>query len=460
MTTQRKSAFTLTALVGLATAAGVGAQTPTAHASRATFPDPVLEALVAEALQMNADVAASVAAAEAASFRVEPARTLPDPFLSFNYQNDGWAFSLGERDMTFLGAMVSQPLPWPGKLRLAGEEAALRAQEVSAGSLGRARLSVEGRVRRAYFEYLAAGELLALVDERERSWRQILLVARDRYAAGIGTQQDVLRAQVEVLRLDETRADENARVANRRAELNRLLGRPLDGEIETAQRLELRAEVPDLPVLLQTIRGRSPELAALVCGIEADRSRILLTKKGFLPDFVASGGPMYRGSLDPMWQVGLGVTLPIHVGSRLKPRLAEAEAELRSNQERSSSAALELELQTRERFQNLDVALRVARLYRDAILPTDQLSLESAIASYHTAKVPFVTVLEALNTLHADRALFIARLADAEKWRAAIDEADLQPTGAMAGAAPSGTDSAASTTARAAAAMATSAGMR
>ena len=203
---------------------------------------------------MNADVAASVAAAEAASFRIEPARTLPDPFLSFNYQNDGWAFSLGERDMTFLGAMFSQPLPWPGKLRLAGEEAA------AARPGGQRRLAREGaplrrgRVRRAYYEYLAARELLALVDERERSWREIFEVARDRYAAGIGAQQDVLRAQVEVLRLDETRADENARVANRRAELNRLLGRPQDGEIETTQRLEFRAGVPDLPALLQTIR--------------------------------------------------------------------------------------------------------------------------------------------------------------------------------------------------------------
>ena len=115
------------ALVGLATATDAAAQTPDppVRNARATFSDPILEALVSEALQTNADVAASVASAEAASFRIEPARTLPDPFVSLNYQNDGWAFSLGERDMTFLGAMFSQPLPWPGKLRLAGEEAAL-----------------------------------------------------------------------------------------------------------------------------------------------------------------------------------------------------------------------------------------------------------------------------------------------------------------------------------------------
>ncbi len=136
--------------------------------------------------------------------------------------------------------------------------------------------------------------------------------------------------------------------------------------------------------------------------------------------------------------VGLGVTLPIHVGSRQKPRLAEAEAELRSEQSRRSSAALELELQTRERLQNLDATLRVARLYREGVIPTDQLSLESAIATYRTGKVPFVTVLEALNTLYADRALYLARLADAEKWRVAIDEGDLQEAAGMAAARSAG----------------------
>lgn len=442
MTTHRISALTLAVILGLARARGLTAQAPASPAggTRTAFRDPVLEALVAEALQKNGDVAASVAMAEAASFRIEPAKTLPDPFLSFNYQNDGWAFSLGEREMTFLGATFSQPLPWPGKLRLAGEEAALRADEARVGTVGRAQRSVEARVRRAYFDYLLARDLLALIDDRARSWRDISDVVRERYAVGMGVQQDVLRAQVEILRLDEARADQSAQLANRTAELDRLLDRPQDAPIETDQRLDFRPDVPPLSAVISTIRERSPELAGISRGIEADRSRVALTKKEFLPDFVASGGPMYRGGLDPMWQVGLGVTLPIHVGSRLKPRLAEAEAELRADQDRSSSAALELELQTRQRFQNLEAALRVARLYREGVIPTDQLSLESAVASYRTGSVPFVTVLDALNSLYADRALLLTRLSEAEKWRVAIDEGELQATAAMtpvATAAPS-----------------------
>jgi outer membrane protein TolC len=341
--------------------------------------------------------------------------------------------------MTFLGGMFSQTIPWPGKLRLAGEEAQQFAEEVRAGTVGRTRLAVEARVRRAYYEYLLGQALLELIEDRSRSWREISAIVRERYAVGFGVQQDVLRSQVEVLRLDEARVDQAAQVANRRAELNRMIGRPQSTAIETAQRLDFRPEVPDLESLLQAVRDRSPELAALERGIEAGRIRVSLARKDFLPDFNVSAGPMYRGGLDPMWQVGLGITLPIYAGSRQRPRLNAAGAELRSDEARVSSVGLELEFRTRERYETLNAALKVAKLYREGVLPVDQLSLESAVASYRTGKVPFVTVLEALNTLYADRAIYLTRLAEAERWRVSIDEADLQPAGGMqAGGAPSG----------------------
>jgi cobalt-zinc-cadmium efflux system outer membrane protein len=445
----RKEIVILVSIALLAPAARSRAQEAAAAAvpqARAVSADPVLDALVAEAVNNNADIVGAAATAEAARLRIEPARSLPDPYLSINYQNDGKSPSLGTRDMTFLGATFTQPLPWPGKLKLAGEEAQNRAEEAREGVLGRALLFVEGRVRRAYYDYLLAREELALIEDRGRSWREISEIVRTRYSVGLGVQQDVLRAQVEVLRVDEARAQLNARVASRRAEIDRVLGRPQDAAIETPARLTLHADVPDLPSLLQTARDRSPELAGVSRAIAAARLRMSLAKKNFLPDFVASGGPMYRGALDPMWQVGLGVSLPIYAGSRQRPLLASAQADVRSEEARASSARQELEFQTRQRFESLVAVLKVAGLYSEGVLPVDQLSLESAIASYRTGKVPFITVLDALNTLYADRALYLGRLAESEKLRVAIDEADLPAGAGMAAAAPVGAPAAMAST--------------
>ena len=393
--------------------------------------DPVLESLVAEALHDNPDTKAADASAEAARFRIVPAKTLPDPFLSLNYQNDGRQFSLGEKDMTFLGATFSQPLPWPGKLRLAGEIAGGEARQVESAILGRSRRAVEARVRRAFYEWQLATALRKLVEDRRSTWREIEGVVRARYSAGLAVQQDLLRAQVEILRLDEEAAVETANVAARLAELDRAVGRPQDAPVENAKPLDLDTTLPELSRLLEGIRAGHPELAEAEAAIQTDRFRVDLAKKEFLPDFVASAGPMYRGGLDPMWQVGLGISLPIYSGSRQRNRLREAEANLRSGEARLASAGQELEFRTRERYETLKGVLRAAQIYRDGVIPVDRLSFESAIASYRTGRVPFVTVLDALNVLYSDRSNLYDRFADAGKLRVAIDEADLASGTAM-----------------------------
>jgi outer membrane protein TolC len=423
---------TLTALVGIglvAAAPGLRAQeaaSPTsAAAARAVSPDPVLDELVAEALRNNPDVVGAERSAEAAQQKIRPAGTLPDPFLSLNYQNDGWSPSLGESDMTWLAPVFSQPLPWPGKLRLAGKIAEDQAREIEHEVAGRARLAVEARVRRFYYDWSLSNRLLTLLEERVATWRQIEVVVRERYATGLAVQQDLLRAQAEVLKLDEERADEEARLRSRAAELNRAVGRPQDAALEGKGSLPEATETAPLEALQESARNRSPELAALNARLEADGDRVALAKKNFLPDFVASGGPMYRGGLDPMWQVGLGVTLPVFSGSRQKPLEKEAQLLRSSDEELLKATRSELDLRARERFEALQASEKVARLYREGILSVDQLSFDAALASYKTGKVPFVTVLDALSTFYADRAAYLSRLADAAKLRVAIDEAGL-----------------------------------
>ena len=181
-----------------------------------------IDALVAEALEKSPALAGARAEVAAARERVAPAGTLPDPMLSLGYENDGTSFSLGEEPMTRLSFMAEQQIPWPGKLRAASKLAGADVEVVEA-RLARIRLSVEAAVRRAAARLLEARELEVVTRDQGKTWERIEAVARNRYAAGLGTQQDVLRAQAERTRLlQQARSDEAAgRVAL--AELRRLL---------------------------------------------------------------------------------------------------------------------------------------------------------------------------------------------------------------------------------------------
>ena len=292
-------------------------------------------------------------------------------------------------------------------------------------------------MRRAYYEYLARRELAGA---RRRSGTflacDLLDVARERYAAGSARS----RTSCAPGRGAPSRRSPGGRERPSRQPA----GRSSTGCWPSAGRRDRDGPAPRscgrksriFAALLEAIDNRSPELAALE----------LRNRGGSIadsPDEEASSCRTSSPAADrctaeastPCGRSVSAVTLPdprrFAAASRCsrRPRRTCGRNRADRRRRRSSSSSRHASAS------RISMRLFASRACTaTAILPTDQLSLESAIATYRTGKVPFVTVLEALNTLYADRAFYSTRLADAEKWRVAIDEGDLQPTGGMVGA--------------------------
>ena len=391
--------------------------------------DPLLASLIDEALSKNPDVAAARQAAAAAGQRPAQARSLPNPMFSVGYTNDGWSPSLGTQEMTTLGFMASQELPYPGKRGLRGDIAAREAGQVEqqAERVGR---GIAAAVKRAYYGLLLSRHLLDLIHDQEENWKQIEGVARARYAVGQGAQQDVLRVQVEVTRIEQLLAEQEAEAEIRLAELNRLLDRAPNAPLETSARLALRPVQGSLDQLFAWATAVSPEVKGAGLGIERATLAVSLARKEFKPDFSVQTSYMNRGGLAPMWQAGIGISVPLY-RKRLSAGLAEAEAQFRSSQSAIESVRLQLRFRTQERLTQLKTTERVATLYGEGIVPQDHMSVEAALANYQTGKVPFIAVLEALTTLYNDRATHLRLLANHEQTLASLEEASLDPTSGM-----------------------------
>ncbi len=399
-----------------------------ARAQAAAQEDPVLAALVREALETTPDVAAVRAALEAARQRPAQARALPDPMLQAAYTNDGWSPSLGAMPMTTLALMWSQELPWPGKRRLRGQLAEREADALPP-QLQRTLLSLEAQLRRAYADLLLARQLLGLVAEQEGVWAEIEGVARARYAVGQGAQQDVLRAQIERTRVEQLRAEQALQAEIKKAELNRLAARPGEAALDTPARLRLDPIAEPRDVALARAADKSPELAAAAAAIERERVAVALARKDYKPDFTLQGGYMNRGALDPMWLASASLTLPVQK-TRRAAALAEAQARLVAAQRQRESIGLQLRFRTEERLAQLRSAESLVALYEKGIVPQDQMSVEAAVASYQAGKVPFLAVLESLATLYGDRSTQLQLVAAHVKTRASLEEASLEATSA------------------------------
>jgi outer membrane protein TolC len=401
--------------------------------------DPVLLALIAEALARNPDVAVAQAAINAAHARSGQASARPDPMVSMNYTNDGWAPSLGSMPMTTLGVMVSQDLPYRGKRQQRVDVAMSEARQTEP-LLARARLSIEADVTRAYYGLLLARELAELTGEQRELWRDIESVARARYAVGQGAQQDVLRVQVEVTRIEQRAIEQASEAELRLAELNRLLARPIDARLDTSATLTLRPLAASLTEVIEQARSVSPELVAARLAVATEGSVLALARLDFKPDFSIQAGYMNRGGLAPMWLAGFGVSWPI---DKAKRESAVAESQLRSERDSRviDSIDLQLRFRTQQRYTRARTAEKIINLYDQGIVPQDRMTVESALTSYQGGSVPFVSVLEAMTSLFADRWTRESLVADHARLLASLREAsleatpDMTATGAM-GAAP------------------------
>jgi outer membrane protein TolC len=397
------------------------------------------DALVSEALEKNPDLAAARQEAAAARARVSPAGTLADPMVTVNYENDGGAFSLGTEPMTRLSFMAQQAIPFPGKLGLQ-ERVAKADADRGATRPERVALTLEAAVRRGYADLLEARENLKLVDEQIATWRDIEEDIRARYSAGMGTQQDVLRAQAERTRLLQQRRRDEAAEMSAVSALNQLLYRPSRSPLPTKKEL-IPGTLPDVPAgheLLEEALGATPELKDAL--LAKDRAKLAadLARRNLKPDFVASAAYMNRGGLPLMWSLGVGVSIPLWAGKKQRPLIVEAEALGEAASATEASLRRQVEARTEERLIRLEQIADEAKLDAEGVLVQDRLSVDAALTSYRTGSVPFVTVLEALGTYFVDRRAAVSRLAGFIRAEADLRELSLDRAGPVATASSPG----------------------
>ncbi len=391
--------------------------------------DPLLPALIQEALHQNPELARAQALVEAERERIPQARALADPSLSLGIQNDGFKkLQIGMMESSYYQVMLTQPLYWPGKRGLRGDIATLEV-EASRSVSDRTRLGLIADVKRAYYGLLLVRAQKGLLEQQTLLWRQASEITKVRYEVGQGSQADLLRAQLEQIRLRQSelalQSEERVMVAT----LNRLRGMPSDAAIPTSGDLAgLHPE--NLPAVAWTLRAEkeSPELQAARIGIRQAERSLDLAKRDRLPDFAISAGILPRGGLDPMWQVGFSVSLP--VWSRQKQQRAVSEQEIRRRASGSEAESVRnlLTQRIQERNAQLEAALETMRLYREGLLVQSEASFQASLAQYEAGRAPFLSVLEALNGWIADRGGYLQAIAQAQAIQIAQEEFNLAGT--------------------------------
>jgi len=363
-------------------------------ANAQTLERTALADVVAEALARNPEIVAAQKRLDAARQRPTQERSLPDPMVSAGYSANGrpWpGAGLGTEPTSNVGFMVSQEVPYPGKLNLRASIASREADAISQ-DIEAARLSVTARVKQAYYR-LASTYAVGDVLTRNRDLLDTLLkVSENRYAVGQAAQQDVIKAQTQLSILELQLERVNQERATRGGELNALLARATTTPVGRPDDLQLTAFDLSLDALVTLATEHAPMLRRDQIMIDRSQVAVDAARREYKPDFAVTGGYYYMGAMPPMYEFRFDVRVPLQ---RAKRAAAVAEQLSSVEQARSTYDSTRLGLQGRiqEDYQMASTSVRLATLYRQTVLPQARLALESSMASYQTGAVDFLSVL-------------------------------------------------------------------
>jgi outer membrane protein, heavy metal efflux system len=384
-----------------------------------------VQSLLEHARAQNPELALMRAEAEAAAQRVQPAAALPDPVLRVelmnvnNYGNDA-GFSLLPSKVGETKYTLMQMLPAWGKRDLRREVANADLQQAKART-DAAWTELAMRIKSAYARYwLAAGnerltrEILDLVARVEQ-------IAQARYAGGLVTQQDAIRAQLEqtTMRSDLIMLESEKRQV--RSRLNALLARDAAAPLAEPRALRpLPAARLDTAALAQRAGASNPQLLADQARLAAAEKNRELTRRNRYPDFNVGISPTQMGSRITQWGVMVEVNIPLQQDTR-RSQEAEAEAMVNAARSRSQNVANQLLGDLGEQLAMLEAARSTEALVTNQSLPQSEMSLRSAIAAYENGKLDFTALLEAQRQIRKTRLDRLKAQAEAQMRLAEIE---------------------------------------
>ena len=354
-----------------------------------------LASLVDEALRSNREILAAQKKYEGARQRPTQESSLPDPMISLGYNSVGNPLpgaGLGRDVLANAGVMVSQELPFPGKLKLKGDMASKEAQAEFQQYQG-VQLAVISRLKQAYYRLQYSYAATDLLVRNRDLLEKLLKVTEDRYSVGRAAQQDVFKAQTQTsileTRLVKLEQERRSRAAEINSILNRAVGTPV-GRPEGAKPKELTATLEEL---LAVTRQNSPMLGRDRKMIEQSELAVNMARKEYYPDVTLNAGYYNMGSMPPMYEIRADFKVPIYFWRKQRAGVNEQVSNLSQARRTYEATDQSLRYQIQDDFLMAEASARLMKLYRQTVVPQGNLALESSLSTYETGSVDFLSVL-------------------------------------------------------------------
>jgi outer membrane protein, heavy metal efflux system len=296
---------------------------------------------------------------------------------------------------------IEQLIPITGKNLVRGRAAAAEALSVFEETR-RVQLDLIAKARTTCFQLANAYDQLEINDKNLTSLKQIADISRSRYEAGLESAANVLVAETDYSKLQETRRDLERNLSDAQSQLNTLmnrdafapLGAPLAANVNHANLSPTRLRAITL--------AQRPEVQMARAKIDSEKSKLQLAHRAWIPDpALMVKGQRYNEAAEAVSELDAGVsfTIPWVNPAKYSAGVREARANLAAADqglEREQKEALRL---LRDQLVKIETFHHHVELFGDKLVPQAQQAFEATRLSYESGKATFLDWITAQRNL-------------------------------------------------------------
>jgi cobalt-zinc-cadmium efflux system outer membrane protein len=351
----------------------------------------------------NAELKAKFEQWKAALEQIPQAKALDDPKFTYGYFIEEVETRVGPQQQKF---GIMQVFPWFGKIQARTDMAAAKAQ-AARQRYETTKLKLFRQVKVAFYEFAYLATAIDIAKHNLELLQHFEEVARTKYLTAAAIHPDIIRAQVELAKIEDILKSLEQFREPTVARLNSVLNRPNDAELVWPEKSRPENVTLDRKHIVQALKRANPELAELSWEIQAAKSSVELAKKKFYPDigvgldWIQTDGavsPGLKGSGDDPVILMFSMNIPLW---KDKYKAAERQAKVNVRKIQAQRTDTENKLLSRvfEVLYDIEDSQRKTHLYGDVLVSKAQELVQASETAYKAGMIGFLSLIDAQRML-------------------------------------------------------------
>ncbi len=310
-------------------------------------------------------------------------------------------FEFDQENMTQFKVGIVQQFPSGNSLNIK-QQKTQKQSELLLSKISDRKLSIIKEVRLTYFEIYYWEKAKKTIKQNKRFFSQLVDIVQSMFSVGRNNQQDLIRAQLELSRLDDRMVKITQKINTQRSKLSRWIGVQ-----NSSQTLTTQLPVLSIPVMSDDFETLSqlfythPKILEIDKKMEISRKDIQLVKESYKPGWALNVGYGYRDNnpngtkRSDFLSAGVTIDLPLFTANRQDKKLLAKEHSYQSLKDKRVEMLRQLVANLQQEVANEEQLQNRHQLYNNLLLPQAKQQTQASLLAYQSDRGDFADVMRA-----------------------------------------------------------------